>query len=314
MIIKTLGCGNAFSTKNFNQTFLLEETIGPDTKRLLVDCGYQAQACLLHHGVPIGSIDAVYVSHLHADHIGGLEWMAFSRYDWATRPKPRLWSGFKKAKAPVLICESGLMDDLWMRSLRGGLESMEGFVATLDTFFQPLAVDVEKGFDWMGWHFQLVQQIHIMSGSRIANTFGLFITRPDHPKVYLTIDSQHCSPAQVEVFYEQADIIVQDCEVAAFPSNVHAPYCALAGHHDANARRLSETIRKKMWLSHYQDCVNDSIKPVSEFSPFGLFRPSQPSVPTIEVNGVAVEPFDWSKQAERDGFAGFIKVGQTFEI
>lgn len=313
MKVTVMGCGNAFSTKNFNQMFLLEETNGNETRKMLVDCGYQAQACFLHHKMSIADIDVIYVSHLHADHIGGLEWTAFSRYDWFTKPKPRNWRDFKKTKAPVLACETGLLTNLWDKSLRGGLESMEGFVANLETFFQPKPVDIEAGFDWMGWHFELVQQIHIMSGSKIADTFGLFITQPNHKKLYLTTDSQHCSPSQVEDFYERADIIVQDCEILPFTSNVHAPYVALAGHPDANARKLSESIRSKMWLSHYQDFYNLGLKPVSEFSPFSLYKPSGKEL-VVSDFGITGEPFDWDQQAKTDGFAGFVKVGQTFEI
>jgi hypothetical protein len=52
-----------------------------------------------------------------------------------------------------------------------------------------------------------------MAGSVISNTFGLIMKKEGHKTLYLVTDSQHCSPHQVEVFYKEADIIIQDCEL-----------------------------------------------------------------------------------------------------
>ena len=109
--------------------FLLEE----DGRKLLIDFGYQASATLLRHGIDINTIDDVYISHQHADHVGGLEELAFTRYDWMTKPEKA--KDFKVGKPVNLYAEKGLMKKLWDKTLSGGLESMEGFVATMDTFF-----------------------------------------------------------------------------------------------------------------------------------------------------------------------------------
>jgi hypothetical protein len=144
-----------------------------------------------------------------------------------------------------------------------------------------------------------------MCGSGVANSFGLLISRKDHPTLYITTDSQHCSPSQVEFFYEQADIILQDCEVTPFPSAVHASYPELAGHQDANARRLTPEIKAKMWLSHYQDCVSEGWRPLEKFSPYELYRTDSDRKRA---------DFDWHAQAGRDGFRGFLPLGYEFEI
>ena len=46
MKVKVLGCGNAFSNINYNQSFLLTEEHEGKTRNLLVDCGYQVQASI----------------------------------------------------------------------------------------------------------------------------------------------------------------------------------------------------------------------------------------------------------------------------
>jgi len=281
MKIKILGCGNAFSKLNYNQCFMLTE----NCKNMLIDFGSKAPMALDNAGVNIFDIDAVYISHQHGDHVGGLEEMAFTRYDWMNRPEH--WKEAPNEYAPKLFAQKELMKNLWKKSLSGGLESMEGFDATLETFFE--AKPVTKSFTWEGWNFELIQQVHIMTGSMISNTFGLLMTKDKHKTVYFTTDSQFNSPHQVQVFYKKADIIFQDCECLPFKSGVHANYMELAGYPEANATVYHKELRAKMWLSHYQDFVTQG-------------------------KGFDGKPCDWHKKAKDDGFKGFVKVGQTMEV
>jgi len=289
MRITIIGCGNAFSKRNFNQSFVLEQ----DGKRMLIDCGRLVPEALTNAGLSFKDIDSVYISHQHNDHCGSLENFAFDRYDWMNRPVR--WNDFTqlenigkmKPYAPKLYAQKELIKSLWKNTLRGGLESMEGFDATIETYFEPKPVD--KSFIWQGWNFELIQQVHIMTGSKISDTFGLIVSKQGHQSIYFTTDSQHCSPKQVRVFYSKADIIIQDCECLPFKSGVHANYTELAGYPEANAEVLPLEIKNKMWLSHYQDYVLDD----KDF--FG-------------------KPCDWKTKAKDDGFRGFLEVGQTFDI
>jgi ribonuclease BN (tRNA processing enzyme) len=311
MKIKIIGSGNAFSMINFNVSYVLEE----DNKKLLVDCGGRVPLALMNSGYKLTDIDAIYISHAHADHIGGLEEFAFTRYDWMLRP--RSWDDYKfngdgrrpymdpkvsyKPYAPQIIANEKLLKDLWDSSLKGGLCSMEGFDSTIETFFEPVPIGANIPFYWPdkdGWQFQLIQQIHIMAGSTIMPTYGIVLSKPDHKTVYITTDSQHCSPKQIEIFYKQADMIFQDCECSGvdtknrkfvFGSGVHASYAQLAGWESANSTKLSADIKAKMLLTHYQDFV-------SKFKDgFG-------------------NDCDWYKLAAEDGFKGFVAVGETYEI
>ena len=308
MKITILGCGNAFTNLNGNQCFLLEETYEGRTQRMVIDCGYQFQSSLARHNVAIGSIDCIYISHLHADHIGGLEYVAFSRYDWATKPRPRTYSQFKNGTAPTLYCEENLMRDLWNHSLRGGLESMEGFVANLDTYFRTFPVQVNQPFHWQGWEMNMIQQIHIMSGAQISYAFGLMASKSGHHTVYFTTDSQFASPNQVEVFYEQADIIFQDCEISPFLSGVHANYIELSGRLLKTAKVLPDHIKEKMKLSHYQDFYNQGKKQVVYNSEHEFYR-----APKGCREHVSFVDFDWDQCAKEDGFDEFVKPGNVYD-
>jgi len=86
MKIKIIGCGSAFSKKNYNQCFLLEE----DGRKMLVDCGQQiVPFALMNAGLDVKDIDDIYISHGHADHCASIEAFAFQRYDWITKPRPQ---------------------------------------------------------------------------------------------------------------------------------------------------------------------------------------------------------------------------------
>jgi len=308
MKVTVLGTGAAFSLKNGNVSYLLEE----DGRRMLLDAGRPIPEMLEKYNIDIKTIDDIYISHLHNDHIGALEWIALSRYDWMTRPKVAYdipdvidpWTpvsydpNFPKSFAPKLIGNHKLLEELWQKSLSGGLETMEGFEASLNTYFRLRPIQSNETFDWQGWTCKLIQQIHIMSGSVISSTFGLFMTKEGHKSLYFVTDSQHCSPRQIELFYKEADVIFQDCELmgvdtstktSKFMSGVHANYAQLAGYQSANSVMLSDEIKSKMWLTHYQDMFN------------------------FNVDGFG-NKVDWQALASEDGFAGFLVPGQEFEV
>src|SRR3989338_53794 len=64
-----LGSGSAFSPlkENFQSNMLLE---APSGKRLLIDCGTDARLSLAKFNLTHKRINAVYISHFHADHAG----------------------------------------------------------------------------------------------------------------------------------------------------------------------------------------------------------------------------------------------------
>jgi ribonuclease BN (tRNA processing enzyme) len=228
MKLQFLGSGSAFTMENFQSNMVLWF----HNNMLLIDCGSDIRFSLAKQKLTYRDITHVYISHLHADHVGGLEWLALSRYF------------DPKCDRPVLFISEHLVDDLWSRTLSGGLSTIQGQPATLETFFNVQRVRKNESFVWGPIPFKLVQTIHVVDGFTFMFSFGLLFDTDSNNTVFITTDTQYC-PNQIMDFYEMADIIFQDCETAPFKSGVHA--------HFEELRKLPDRIKAKMYLYHYQD-------------------------------------------------------------
>ncbi len=248
-----LGSGSAFTVgvDNFHSNMLLVSDRGTN---LLIDCGSDIRFSLYLTGFSYTDITDIYISHLHADHAGGLEYVGLN-----TKFDP-------SCQRPNLYVSGDLASELWERTLSGGMRSVSGDIFDLESFFKVHKVDHNGHFIWEGIQFDLIKVVHVDNGYFVIPSYGLFF-EVEGVKVFLTTDAQ-LRLKEIGTLYEQADIIFQDCETSPFPSQVHAHYSHLL--------TLPAEIRGKMWLYHYQ--------------PGTL------------------------PDAEKDGFRGFVKRGQLFDL
>lgn len=249
MKIKFLGTGSAHCLKNFNTNIMIEK----NGKKLLFDAGSDVKWSLNEAGLSYLDLDAIYVTHLHADHIGGLEDIAFCSY-FDPRCEEKI----------TLIGQNELIREMWGNSLKGGLKSIQGKKTTLYDFFDVQMVKKNGKFLWEDIEFHIVQSIHIIDEYAIVPSFGLMVHDPDSgKKIYFTGDTQHC-PNQIKDFYKEADLIIQDCETTPFASGVHAHYTELA--------TLPAEVKSKMLLLHYQDNIMSDEKPTSGYKVTGEWK------------------------------------------
>ena len=243
MKLTFLGVGSAFALDNFQSNMLVDSR----GRRLLIDCGGDARFALNRLGLRAADIDALFVSHLHADHIGGIEWLCFSRY-------------FSNGPKPDLFINSRLAEMLWEQSLRGGMASIQARTMGLDDFFATVHRLPSNGtFHFGSMHCRPFSTVHYFDGYELVPSYGLLLdvypedssgeelpTNEGVPtsRVMVTTDTQFC-PAQLLDFYRSADIIFQDCETSVWKSGIHAHFEDLCG--------LPASIRQKMWLYHYAD-------------------------------------------------------------
>jgi ribonuclease BN (tRNA processing enzyme) len=72
MRLQVVGCGDAFGSGGRNHAcFLLEG----ESARLLLDCGPGSVPAMKRMEIAPGSLDAVFVSHLHGDHFAGIPFL-----------------------------------------------------------------------------------------------------------------------------------------------------------------------------------------------------------------------------------------------
>ena len=185
MKIKFIGTGSAFTMTNYQTNTVLEH----NGKQLLIDAGMDIRHSLRDAGIKYSDIDAVYVTHLHADHVGGLEMLGFNTY-FDPKCKEKI----------SLIGNNELIRELWNNTLKGGMKSIQGKKTVLDDYFDVQMIRKNGKFVWEDIEFHIVQSVHIMDEYAIVLSFGLMFTDPDTKrKIYYTGDTQF-NPNQMNVF------------------------------------------------------------------------------------------------------------------
>lgn len=240
--IIALGTGSAFTMQNWQTNFIIKR----NGKNLLVDCGSDIRWSLRDQGLTFKDIDGVYISHAHADHIGGMEFLGFTRY--FTKLGMEMSGAPNPLPLPKLYIERGMVKPLWDHSLRGGMEGLEGIDCNIETYFDVHPVPKNGSFRWEGIKFDIVQSVHISAKYAVVDSFGLMFTDENKRRIYITTDVQFAPETSMKAYYREADVIIHDCETL-YKSGVHAHYDDL--------RTLAPEIKAKMMLLHYQDNVLD---------------------------------------------------------
>lgn len=223
-----LGTGSnlTLDTSNFQSNFLLIANSG---RKMLIDCGTDIRHSLAAQGYSYTDIDDIYISHLHSDHVGGLEWLGLSTFYRSDGRRPNLYA------------HRDVIDGLWENVLSGGMGIAEGQQASLDTYFNVQKLDTHSNFKWEELHIQIFQTIHIIAEQDQMPSYGLKLNS-ETKHVLITTDTQY-DEQHLMPLYESCDNIFHDCETAETPSTVHAHYNEL--------KELPSAIKNKMWLYHY---------------------------------------------------------------
>src|SRR5271157_1140338 len=202
MKIIALGTGSAFTMKGKQTNFIIQH----NGKNLLVDCGSDIRFSLQDHGFKYTDIDAVYISHCHNDHIGGLEFLGYTRY--FTREYQIQSKTPNSLSLPKLFCKREMVMPLWDKSLSGGMSCIDGIDRNIDTYFDVQPAD--DHFLWEGVYFALVKSKHISGNYTKMDSFGLIFADEKDNRIYISTDARFPEHPEQRGFFE-SEVIIHDC-------------------------------------------------------------------------------------------------------
>ncbi len=213
-----LGTGSAFAKTYYNTNALFYT----DQHTLLLDCGLTAPRSLYKLDKSIDDIDALLISHIHADHIGGMEEFAF-------RMK------YTFGRKPLLFVPEPLVDALWETSLKGGLTQDES--ASLSDYFDVRRIQPNVKTELLPWFaVEPMQTAHIPNKKSysylINDTFFYSADLIFHPELLRQLIDRGCQT------------IFHDCQLKP-PGVVHTTLEEL--------QTLPLDIQERIWLMHYDD-------------------------------------------------------------
>lgn len=236
----------------------------PGGKRWLIDCGRQAPDQLHDAGVSWHEIHGQIITHVHGDHVFGLEDFALRRYYEGGHGIGPIREGGPR---PLLINHSAVEAELW-ETLGPAVRYIPGDPAnpaagTLETYFEridPSSVEPpaqnpwrhSETFDAGGLRLVARETDHVPGKPSTCLEIALDPADDDAGTRRIawwsgdsTVDRDY-----LESIADRTSIFFHDCSFVDYPGQVHGAYVGL--------RELPESIRTRMVLMHHEDNIEEN--------------------------------------------------------
>jgi len=223
--VVVLGVGDTFSELHHSSALLLECA----GVRLAIDCPDQYRGVLrdaaLRSGrsLSLSEIDHVLITHVHGDHMNGLEGVAFYKH-------------FVDGKRLGLLASPEVRATIWEHRLQASMSVLwngrEHVAQTFDTYFDFSALSWTEAVRLgpFSIHARRTRH-HVPTSALLIEAFGRT----------LGYSSDTAFDPELIRFLEPADLIIHETNFGP----AHTPYAALAA--------LPWELRRRMRLIHYAD-------------------------------------------------------------
>lgn len=243
--VVVLGVGDTFSEQH-HSTALLLECAG---FRLAVDCPDQYRGVLkaaadkCGRALSLSDIDHVLITHVHGDHMNGLEGVAFFKH-------------FVDRKRLQLLTAPELREQIWEQRLKASMgvlwNGVEHRELSFDDYFEHVPLSWAQPIEIGPFRIRARRTVHHVP------TSALFIEAAGRSLGY---SADTAFDPELIAFLEPADLIIHETNLGP----AHTPYAALAA--------LPSTLRQKMRLIHYPDSFDVGASVITPLREGDVLRP-----------------------------------------
>jgi ribonuclease BN (tRNA processing enzyme) len=243
--VLVLGVGDTFSELH-HSTALLLECAG---FRLAIDCPDQYRAVLKDAAqksgrvLSLSDIDHVLITHVHGDHMNGLEGAAFFKH-------------FVDRKRLQLITAPEVREQIWDQRLKASMgvlwNGSEHRDMSFDSYFEHVPLSWAEPIGVGPFRIRARRTVHHVP------TSALFIEAGGRSLGY---SADTAFDPELIAFLEPADLIIHETNLGP----AHTPYAALAA--------LPAALRHKMRLIHYPDGFDVAHSVITPLREGDILRP-----------------------------------------
>lgn len=254
MTLRFLGTGGAFSRRYGTTCSLI--TL-PGGQRWLIDCGRQAPDQLWDAKLDWHEIDGQIVTHVHGDHIFGLEDFAFQRYYQAGGEGDAVPAIMNGGPRPKFLAHRAVRAEVWeslaasLRYLKAGDDPRAGTLESYFEIIEPSAWEApadnpwrhSETFDCDGYPIVARESEHVPG--KPSCSLEIAIGEGDRIAWWsgdCTVDADFLVSIE-----PRTTIYFHDCTFTDYPGQVHGAFSLL--------EKLPEQVRRKLVLMHHEDDI-----------------------------------------------------------
>ncbi|MEO8179395.1 MAG: MBL fold metallo-hydrolase [Deltaproteobacteria bacterium] len=253
MTLHVLGSGAAFSRRYGTTCSVLHV---PSGDLWLIDCGRQAPEQLASAGMRWHDVTGQLVTHVHGDHVFGLEEFAFVRYYTSNSRVPAVMKGGPR---PRLAAHSAVLSELWEvlgPSLRYRSDaSGQPVTGSLGDYFEVLRPKAVEAPAQAAWNH--AETFRVADLSLVVRETRHVYGKPS-TSIELELPGQASRLAWwsgdsvvdaelLESLAPRTTIFFHDCTFVDFPGQVHGLF--------SDFEKLAPSLREKIVLMHHDDGI-----------------------------------------------------------